>query len=110
MSNRTTPADAARYEAIRQIGCLACRKRGLDSPAEVHHLNLGGHAGMKRRGNEFTIGLCAHHHRDDPGPSSRRTMEQIYGPSLAGASKRFRAEFGSDAELLALQNELIGDC
>lgn len=106
--DKTTEKDRQRYRRIQKIGCIACRKLGYDSPAEIHHLNQGGHAGMKRLGNQFTIGLCPYHHRNHPGPSTRRAMEEIYGPSLAGASKRFREKFGTDDELLALQNELIG--
>jgi hypothetical protein len=34
-------------------------------------------------------------------------MRDHYGPSLADGSKPFHAAFGSDAELLARQNEYL---
>jgi len=36
-------------------------------------------------------------------------MRDELGPSLADGSKPFRAEFGTDAELLTIQNELLGN-
>jgi len=72
---------------------------------EIHHLNSAG----RNRGQDFTIALCSWHHRavnlDGWG---LRTMVEVFGPSLARGSKSFHAEFGSDDELLAIQNEHIG--
>lgn len=97
-----------RFEQIREIGCLACRKRQRYSVPDVHHLNLGGKAGQKRRGDEFTIGLCPYHHRGNslPGMDGAQSRNWL-GPSLAKESRAFRQEFGSDDELLVEQNELI---
>jgi hypothetical protein len=87
-----------RFRRIREIGCLACQVYGEWSPPEVHHLNLGGLAGHKRRGDEFTIGLCRYHHRG---------VGSGYGPSLSVSPLAFRVIFGKDDELLAEQNRLI---
>lgn len=38
----------------------------------------------------------------------RAKMTAALGPSLANGSKPFRAEFGTDKELLDLQNALLG--
>ena len=55
-----------RYLRIHEIGCLACRRRGWVRPCQVHHLNLDGKAGQKRRGDPYTIGLCPWHHVGEP--------------------------------------------
>lgn len=97
-----------RFNRIYQIGCLPCRMRGWFTPCHVHHLNLDGKAGQERRGDEYTIGLCPWHHvGEPPGILSAREARNILGPSLKLHSREFRAEFGSDDDLLARQNELI---
>jgi hypothetical protein len=75
---------------------------GKFSEPDIHHLNLGGHAGQKRRGDDFTIPLCPAHHR---GVFWR---EEDHGPTLAIHPARFRREFGADDALLAEVNALIG--
>lgn len=99
-----------RFEKLKALGCIACRKQGrISFPVDIHHLNLGGRAGNKRRGDAYTIPLCLWHHRGVVG-SPRATVQtrQLLGPSLAKQSKAFRAQYGTDEELLAEVNELIG--
>lgn len=104
-----TAAQVQRFEAIKDIGCLACYKLGLGwfNP-EIHHLTIGGKHGQKRRGHDFTIGLCGWHHR---GCTLVRAClldrTEDVGPSYALEPRRFRQEIGYDAELLSLQNQLI---
>lgn len=81
---------------------MCCLRYGKYTYPEVHHLNTGGHAGQKRRGDEYTIGLCAWHHRGVPGH-----YDSYPGPSLAKQPGKFRITFGSDDQLLAEQNNLI---
>lgn len=107
-----TPSERqARFDALRAIGCVCCRMNeaiGLDRVcmyAEIHHLPGGGHHGQKRRGDEFTIPLGPWHHRGI-GPAAEMTKRG--GPSFAKGSKPFRAVYGTDDELLALANRLIG--
>lgn len=90
-----------RFADIVQVGCICCRRFGLFADVDIHHLNANGHAGQKRRGDEFTIGLCPWHHRGILPP-----MIPV-GPSLAKEPRRFREFFGSDAELLMEENRLI---
>lgn len=93
---------------MRDIGCLPCRAKGWASDGEIHHLNAGGHAGQKRRGDEFTVCLCRHHHRGVPIKGMNQAQcAKLLGPSLAHNSRAFRETFGSDEELLATQNRLI---
>jgi hypothetical protein len=103
---------ADRYERLRAIGCLCCIQNAAGEqylaplfPVEIHHLNGGGHHGQKRRGDLFTIPLCSWHHRGE-GPAKEYT--EHFGPSWAKGSKPFRAEYGTDDELLAAANLMIG--
>lgn len=110
--SRSTPKptrlQVARFEAIHHLGCIACRKRGQVTPCEVHHLTIGGRHGQKRRGHDFTIGLCPWHHRGEPTFGlSHIVCECRFGPSYAREPRRFREVFGQDEELLAYQNELL---
>lgn len=110
-----TKAEAARIVACKSGPCVACsiRRDQADCPSwfcvtpggDYHHLLSGG----IRRGHLFGVCLCAWHHRGVPEwGMSHRSMRDDYGPSLAEGSKPFHAAFGSDAELLAYQNALLG--
>lgn len=94
------------YTVKFEIGCIACRKEGFGMvQAEEHHLlTTGLHGNGKRRGDDFTIGLCAYHHRGVPG-----SYAGIKGPSYTNQSRAFRERYGSDDELLAYQNRLIAE-
>jgi hypothetical protein len=102
-----TKAEQARFDKLKEMGqCVACYQRGIHGwgYVEIHHLLSGN----KRIGHLATVGLCGFHHR---GVSELPRAEAIavFGPSLAHGSKPFRAEFGTDAELLAIQNALLGE-
>jgi hypothetical protein len=112
-STRTpTKAEAKRLHEVTHRECIACTlNRGWSlAPAyaggcDAHHLLSGG----RRRGHDATIGLCPWHHRgvrpsDCPSDAVAR---DLYGPSLAHESKAFHATYGSDDELLALQNKML---
>lgn len=105
-----------RFTTLREIGCLCCLANlakflaATGMATEIHHLNSGGHAGQKRRGDEFSVGLCSWHHRGVLLPArgmTRLTMIQRFGPSLAGGSKPFRRIYGDDEHLLRRANEAI---
>lgn len=99
-----------RYARIYEIGCLACRKLGYFNSCQVHHLNMDGKAGQKRRGDLQTVGLCPWHHVGEPIRSmTTAECRERLGPSLKLESRDFRAQFGSDDELLEEENRLILD-
>lgn len=106
-TGKPTKAQQLRFDRIKAIGCIACRLHGLDKRVlcEVHHLLSGG----RRRGHDFTVGLCPWHHRSVPfGDWMNHAMCRHHlGPSLAEGSKPFHAEFGSDEDLFEYQNNLI---
>lgn len=107
-TGRPTKAQVSRFEQLRAIGCLCCKKLGLPfqcGATEIHHTLSGG----KRRGHDYTLPLGSYHHRGTlwAGMTTKQMME-FFGPSLARGSKPFREKFGTDDELLAEVNKLIG--
>lgn len=83
-------------------------------PPEIHHLGITGRHGGKRRGHDFTVGLCPWHHRGIASLDDRHRgltvwdLEVWLGPSLQKHARRFREEFGEDGPLLEYQNKLLG--
>ena len=104
-----TKAQAARFDAIRDVGCIVAKMRGLRRiPCEIHHLTVGGKHGQKRRGHDFTIGLNPWSHRGEAfGGWSPAQCLEMFGPSYALQPRRFREEIGRDEALLEYQDELI---
>lgn len=94
-------------DAIKNAGiCVACYQIGIvgEQYVDIHHLISGN----KRRGHLFTVGLCKWHHLRYPiQDMSANETRKLLGPSLADGSKPFRAKFGTDDELLELQNRLL---
>ena len=91
---------------LTATGCMACRIRGVVTGLafEVHHQTDCG----RRLGHMYTVSLCQWHHRGVvPLGITVWMAEKYFGPSLANGSKTFKAAFGSDAEMLAMQNDLL---
>lgn len=93
------------------VGCLVAQILGLPFiPAAVHHFNVGGHHGQKRRGHDYTIALNDWSHQGRPLTEygwSAEDCRRILGPSFAIEPNAFRERFGTDDELLALQNRIL---
>lgn len=105
---RITKTDARRFEQLRLIGCICCRRSdalALDIPnneLHIHHLLKAG----VRRGHRFTVPLCKWHHIG--ACAHGRSWAQLWlGPSLAYGSKPFRAVYGSDDDLLTYADGLL---
>lgn len=113
MTDLTPRQKEARFSALRQLGCIACKLEKAPiqcGPTEIHHLTIGGRAGQKRRGDLETIPLGRWHHQSIPKPGRNMTqMEELYGPSYRLTSRAFRASYGTDDELLAKVNALIDE-
>lgn len=105
-----TKAHQERFDAIKEIGCVVARLRGLGFvPCEIHHLTVGGKHGQKRLGHDSTVGLNHWSHRgvrDQWGLDSTAEYEDTFGPSYARNPRAFRALYSDDL-LLAEQNRLI---
>lgn len=112
----TTPTreEAAYIEACKTYECVACsiREQSPEKPpffvpvfgCEFHHFVSAG----IRVGHLWGCALCQWHHRRIPlGGWSFEAMRRHFGPSLLDGSKTFHAAFGSDADLLAAQDEIL---
>jgi hypothetical protein len=100
-----TRADRSRICEIKEGRCVACWVLGRTTiGCDAHHMLSGG----RRIGHEATVALCAWHHRavPDPGETAPR-MALLYGPSLIQGSKPFRAAYGTDAQLLEIQEQML---
>lgn len=86
-SKTPTIAEATWMSQIQRLGCVACRKDGRYSEAEIHHIVSGN----KRMGHLFTLPLCPNHHR----------LGGEEAPAVHPWKKRFEAKYGSQLELLA---------
>jgi len=84
---------------IPEIGCLACATSGKYRLAQVHHI-----VETNRLGHAATIGLCPWHHMGQLGESG---SVALFGPSLAENKRDFVALYGTERELLELQDSLI---
>jgi len=93
-----TKKDIVRFRRLQDLGCVCCHILGVYSPPDIHHLLSGG----RRRGNQFTIPLCPHHHRN-----MGKTATELFGPSLADGSKLFVKWWGTEQSLLEKVNEMI---
>lgn len=97
-THRPTKAEQERFRKLIQLGCVACRKAGSGySYPEIHHILSGG----RRMGHMQSIPLCFAHHRIPNNGT-------VIGPSLADGSRLFAAKFGSQMELLAEVNHMVG--
>lgn len=101
----TPEARAIRFAAIKEVGCLACKRDGFGwTYPEIHHLlSTGLHGNGRRRGDDATIGLCQWHHRGQRDEYCHWAI----GPSYSRSARAFRERYGDDHSLLAWQNTLI---
>ena len=116
-------AEQARFDKMKEQSiCMACNVIGVTNPftfhdmdsgifrphIEIHHLLSGN----KRRGHMFTISLCPWHHRGSITGMQLQVHEVLIwmisaGCALAHGSKPFHAQFGTDKELLDMQNGFL---
>lgn len=99
MKGRTPTVEEQRFmDAIAGLGCIACRKDGIENTfISIHHIQ-----GRTAPGAHFkTLPLCGpHHQQDDTDPMGR--------VSLHGSREQFEARYGTERELLAEAKERLG--
>lgn len=111
-TGKPTKAESQRIERLKTGECLCCwinRQQGRPTAyfggCDAHHVLSGG----RRIGHMATLALCPWHHRA-LRPYEAMTDAQateMFGPSLALGSKPFHVLYGTDEELLALQQQLL---
>ena len=112
-----TKAEQLRFDRIKEMGvCMACYQDGnhLSADGEViqKHIEINHMlSGNRRIGHMATFSLCVWHHQAEPHDwHTKAHMAEKYGPSLKyPGSKIFRARYGTDKELLAMQNALLDE-
>lgn len=113
-TEKITAAHRQRFETMQEIGCVICSVyfQRPGTPGQVHHLLSGG----RRIGHDATIYLHPWFHAGEPPTSRLRgrvgqltiaEATRIYGPSLAHDRPEFEARFGTEQQLLEMQNDLI---
>lgn len=87
-----------RHDIMREIGCIICKRGGIYTPCQIHHIT-----GTKTQADHArTLGLCPYHHMG----------EQLFGTSPEYVSrhpnkKAFEREYDQESDLLIEQNKLI---
>jgi len=106
-----TDADERRFDAITEIGCIPCMIEGIaGTPAEVNHATVCGRrvSSPHRSEHQNTYGACAYHHRAvHNGKLSLAELSRRCGPSLALNRRDYHDRYGSELELVQLQDALI---
>lgn len=91
----------ARFRALQDHGCVACRLEGDGyREPDIHHIVKDG----RRLGHDYTIPLCPWHHRGVPAQNG----EILHGPSLATRPRSFVVKYGTEKSLLDRVNRRIG--
>jgi hypothetical protein len=109
-----TAQESERVMESKQLQCIPCLvwARAGNMPLE-HVANLCAYdhkkSGNIRRGHKFGFASCDWHHQGYPSNGwNTPSMRRYFGPSLMDGSKTFAQTYGSDDELIALQNEILG--
>lgn len=106
-------AEAARVVACKTTACVPCwawAHAGHMPIADIATCCGYDHSvrGRIRRGHLFGFGSCDHHHQGIPGDGwTSAAMRAHFGPSLMDGSKAFARAYGTDDELITLQNRLL---
>ena len=112
----TTPAKAEADRIVRskEGACVCCtilHERGELEPemivvgCDYNHCKSGN----IRRGHLFGFALCRWHHERHPwGQYTHAQSKFIWGVSLKDGSALFHRTYGTDDELIAKQDELLG--
>jgi len=102
-----TKAESRRFDQIQQRGCVPCyleaklqERKWVPEPCDIHHTEGQNHA--------MTYGNCPWHHRGlRKFELDLLEMQNKFGPSLARNPARYRARYGTEDDLLAIQNRML---
>ena len=108
-----TVAEASRVTDAKWLACIPClvwARAGHMPTEDVATCCEYDHkkSGNIRRGHRYGYAACIWHHRRIVGDGwNHAHMTAHFGPSLLDGSRLFRDTYGSDDELIALQDELL---
>jgi len=107
-TGKPTKAQQARFEALREMGCICCwNYLGVKVAAEIHHIVDRGYRSHSG-GHDATIPLCPWHHRRVMHSGvTESEMIGVLGPSLAASKRQFIETFGTERQLLETVNAIL---
>mgnify|MGYP003155055118 CR=1 FL=1 len=82
--------DKIRFNKLKELGCIACRKKGKHTEPVIHHIRKNTGLSL-RPSNDDTIPLCPMHHN-------------MGNQSIHLNKKVFESLFGTELELLKETN------
>lgn len=113
-NRKPTKAEAARIVESKTLCCVPCYVWAIKlqrMPIEdIAVLSAYDHkkSGNIRRGHRYGFASCDWHHQGYPGDGwTGEEMTAHFGPSLANGSRIFHDTYGTDDELIELQDELL---
>lgn len=115
-AKRATKAELKHMGACKVRPCVVCTLRcswGVLAPDRVYRYGQYHHckSGNIRRGHRSGFCLCDWHHngrnRPPPPGETHASMALIYGVSLADGSALFHQTYGSDDDLIEIQQFLL---
>ena len=107
LGKNKTKADRRRFLDIQDRGCVPCylesrlqNRKWIPEPCDIHH--------TEGQNQAKTYGNCPWHHRGVRKMDlDMLEMQRIFGPSLARNPERYRARYGSESDILAIQNVML---
>ena len=102
-----TKAEQRRFMNIQDRGCVPCYlearlqgRKWVPEPCDIHHTQGQNHL--------LTYGNCPWHHRGiRKNDLDMLEMQNAFGPSLARNPARYRARYGTEEQILAIQNRML---
>ena len=99
-TDRPTAEEQRRLDILADIEfCLPCLIDGWTEAGEIHHVVEG----RVRLGHRWTYLNCPWHHRGKP--PTELTFD--FGPSLARSSTKYAQRYGTERQLVQMQDALV---
>lgn len=110
-----TKAESERIEAAKWDGCcIPCLVWARAGNMPIEHVAKvcqydHSKSGNIRRGHDKGFASCIWHHlgRLESDGWTHKSMREHFGPSLMDGSRLFHETYGSDDDLIALQNDIL---
>lgn len=109
-----TAAEATRVTEAKFLACIPCLVWARSGRMPMEHVASccqydHSKSGNIRRGHDKGFASCDWHHQRRIGDGwTFQRMREHFGPSLLDGSRLFHDTYGSDDDLIALQDELLG--
>lgn len=109
-TGRPTAAQSRRMALLAQLPCWCCWPLRQPNRTQVHHIVDRGYR-IHSGGHWATLPLCAWHHMGILPPRPKMKIAraaEFYGPSLALSKRAWVDTYGTEREVLAKVNDLLG--